>query len=328
MSKSPNQRMIGIHILNYLQKNSNESHPVTATNIIDYLATLDITAERKTVYAYIKELNECGYDVFNTKGKNGGYYTTSGVFELPELLIFANAVQAGKFISEKKSKQLIKKLTDFVNKYDAEKFNRKLYIANRAKTENEKIYYAIDEIYSAINANRILNFTYCEWTVDKVLVEKHDGKIYRVTPNALVWDDENYYLIAHDEDDDKIKYFRADKMRKVTATEEKGCPNSVFKDINPAEMSKNTFGMFGGKKKIVTLKCKDWLCGVIFDRFGNDIIVDKNKNGTFCVSVDIAVSGQFFGWVSSFGGDMTIKAPQCVAEEYKEHLKKTCEGIL
>ena len=327
MSKSQNQRLIPLYILKYLSEYSNEEHHVTSNDIIKYLAKNDISAERKTIYAHIAALKDYGYDIVQNDGKNGGYFMATNVFQLPEVLLLADAVQAGKFITEKKSKELIKKLSGFISKYDAEKLNRRLYISDRARAANEKIYLVIDKIYEAINNKKQIEFNYCEWNLNKELVHKHKGKKYRVTANSLVWDDENYYLIGYDEDDKKVKYFRVDKIQNASVTDNNACPASVFAGIDPAKMSKNTFGMFGGNVRRVTLKCADYLIGVILDRFGTGVIIDKNNNGTFNITVDIAVSNQFFGWVASFAGDVSVVSPSAVKDEYAAHIKKTAKSL-
>lgn len=328
MPRSENQQLRPIYILDYLTAESNEEHPVPTQEIIAMLNRNGIKAERKTIYSDIDKLTQYGFDIIYRKGKPNGYFIASGKFELPELKLLVDAVQACKFITLQKSKELIGKLGSFVSRHDANVLNRQVYISDRVKTHNETVYIGIDKIHTAIADNLKIHFTYCEWNLNKELQPKHDGKIYTVTPFALQWDDENYYLISYDEDAGKIKHFRVDKMQEISLSEDKGSDCQEFKNMDPAAYARQNFGMFGAEVKRVTLSCSNQMVGVVIDRFGKEVIIIKETNSRFRATVNVAVSPQFFGWLAAFAGDINITGPSTVVDEYKAHIKKITDSLL
>ena len=204
-----------LYTMRFLLEKSDEKHTLSAADINCLLQEYGMSADRKTVYSDIETLREFGMDIVQVRGTNGGYYIGSREFELPELKLLVDAVQASKFISRKKSEELIQKLENLTNEYDARLLQRNVFIYNRPKTGNETIYYNVDQIHTAILENRQIAYQYAEWTVQKTLSPKRNGAVYRVSPWALTWDDENYYLIAYDEAVDVIKHYRVDKSSRL-----------------------------------------------------------------------------------------------------------------
>ncbi len=302
---------------------TDEDHIMTAGEIADAVKKLyGLEIERKSMYGEIETLIAYGVDIEQVKGKNSGYYVASRTFEIPELKLLVDAVASSKFITAKKSEELIIKLERLANKYTESQLKRQVFIYNRPKADNEKIYYVVDAIHSALAANKMIEFKYVEWTPEKKQVVRHDGKTYKVSPWALSWDDENYYLIAFDADAGKIKHFRVDKMREATLLDEKRLGEDEFKKFDLPSYSKSMFGMFSGQDEKVTLKCKDSLAGVIIDRFGKDVMIIPGKDGYFKASANVSVSPQFFGWVTSIGPDLVLDGPANVVAQYKEYLKE------
>ena len=328
MSRSANQHMKLFYIVDYLTQQSNYEHPVRTADIIEMLARNNIKAERKTIYHDIQALVEYGFDIVYKKKSPSGFYMASGVFQIPELKFLVDAVQASKFITARKSQELIEKLSRFVSIYDAGQFKRQVYIADRVKSFNETVYIGIDQLHEAISSKVKITFLYCEWTLSKELRSRHGSYRYTVSPYAMIWDDENYYMIGYDHDAEKIKHFRVDKMLEIHITEETRCDDKIFEKINLATYSRQTFGMFGGRSEKVTLSCKNQLVGVILDRFGKEVILIKETNSIFRVTVTVTVSPQFFGWLASFGGDIHITGPTNTVEEYKAFLKKVLGSLL
>ncbi len=328
MPRSENQQMRPLYILDYLTKESNEEHPVPTQNIIAMLERNNIKAERKTIYSDMERLVNYGFDIIYRKGKPNGWFVASGKFEIAELKLLVDAVQASKFITLQKSKDLIAKLSSFVSRHDAGILNRQVYIADRVKAHNETIYIGIDNIHTAIAEKLKIRFLYCEWNLNKELQPKHDGKIYTVTPLALQWDDENYYLIANDEDAGKIKHFRVDKIKNISVTNEKGSRCEDFDEVDLASYARQNFGMYGAEVKRITLSCSNQMIGVVIDRFGKDVIIIKETNSRFKATVSVAVSPQFFGWLAAFAGEINIIGPSNVVDEYKAHIKKITDSLL
>ena len=265
-----------------------------------------------------------GMDILYSKEKPAGYYLGSRKFELPELKLMVDAVQASKFITVKKSRDLIKKLESMTSAEEAKQLQRQVHIANRTKTVNESIYYNVDKIHDAILGNKKISFTYYKWNIDKELVPRNDGKPFEVSPWALTWDDENYYMIGFNEYSGIVKHYRVDKMQKITVLNSARVGEDMFKDFDMAIFAKNTFGMYGGKPESVTMEFDNRLIGVVLDRFGTDVIIQKISDTHFRVRHDVTVSGQFYGWIAGIGSDAKIVHPQHVIDGFKDHM----DGIM
>jgi len=296
---------------------TDDTHGLTLEEITDKLAALGVDAERKTLYDDFEVLRTFGMDIEKRKeGKAVRYFVASRSFELPELKLLVDAVQSSKFITHKKSLELIRKLEQFASKYQAQQLGRQVYVANRIKTMNESIYYTVDYIHEAISANKKISFQYFHWNERKEKVLGHGGKAYCVSPFALTWDDENYYMIAYDTEADLVKHFRVDKMQKLEVLDERRDGSENFKDFDMALYSKKTFSMFSGEEEMVTLRCKNELAGVVIDRFGKDTLFTNVRDGYFEFHVKVAISPTFLSWVMMFGADMKIISPESVKKAY------------
>lgn len=318
MAKSANQKLKPIYLIKILNEKTDENHCLSAQELITELSAYGISAERKSIYDDIECLTQLGFDIVNNKSRtNGGYYLASRDFELPELKLLVDAVQSSRFITQKKSRELISKIEKLAGPYDGKQLQRQVFVAGRVKTENESIYYNVDRIHHAIQENAPITFTYLEWNLKKELHLRRDGKAYRVSPWALTWQDENYYLIAYDDEEEKIKHFRVDKMNRITELENqqrKGI--EAFREFDIAEYTNRTFGMFGGEPETVTLKLPATMVGIILDRFGRETDIRTLDDEFISVRVKAAVSGQFFGWVTGLGERVSILAPEHVKEDY------------
>lgn len=308
------QKLKILYLMKILLERTDEDHALTMSELISALEEQGISAERKSLYADIDALREFGVDVEVKRGKTVGYYVASRQFELPELKLLVDAVQSSRFITRKKSGELIQKLSGMASIYEAMQLRRQVYVANRIKTQNESIYYNIDAIHSSILKNCRITFQYFDWTPDKTRRLRHDGMWYSVSPWSLTWDDENYYLIAYDSACGAIRHYRVDKMQKITPVQQMRDGREVFEDFDMAVYSRQTFGMFGGDKKCVVLRCADDLAGVIIDRFGQEVSIRRVDDGFFETTVNVFVSPNFLSWVMSFGGRMTIVSPDDVIE--------------
>lgn len=328
MPKSTNQKLKLLYIIKILSEQTDEEHCMGTAALIEELAKYDIKAERKSIYDDINQLIDFGYDIILVKSRvNGGYYLASREFELAELKLLVEVVQSSKFLTVKKSKELIGKIEKLASKADAKQLQRQVYVANRIKTANESIYYIVDDIHKAILDNDQISFQYLEWNLEKQLVPRKDGKEYQVSPWALTCKEENYYLIAHDKEEDKIKHFRVDKMgsiRILTGKKREG--GELFKSFDIADYANKTFGMFGGKEETVTLQFENHLIGVVLDRFGKEASVRKRDDGHFSVRVTVAVSGQFFGWLTGLGQGACLLAPADVVEQYRDYLRTVMQN--
>lgn len=325
MAKSLRQKEKLLRILQILEKKSDEDHYVSMADLISELAQYEIEAERKSIYDDIKVLQDMGYDIVMSRSKNGGYALLSRRLEKSEILPLADAVSSSRFITEKKSRELIKKMESFLSDYEAGELDRNIYVSDRIKTDNESIYIVVDSISNAIRYNKKITFQYCEWNIEKELVPRHNGRIYLVSPCFLTWSEEKYYLVAFDEESDEIRHYRCDKIKNVNITKD-GIPEKYR--INRTEIVKyenKTFGMYGGDEESVTLVFPESKCGIMIDRFGKEPTLRKEADGLYSIRVKVIISDQFFGWIAGLGSDIYIKAPEDTVFKYKDFLKKNLE---
>lgn len=322
MPKHTGQKLKILYILKYLTEHTDENHPATTNELIAHLAANDIHAERKSIYTDIQELIQFGYDIVQVSSRaGGGYYLASREFELAELKLLVDAVQSSRFITTNKSRGLIEKISCLASKHDAGKLRRQVYVAGRIKTENEGIYYSIDCLHEAIQENKKVSFLYYEWDVNKKLQPRTESKRV-VSPWALVWRDENYYLIAFDGEDGILKHYRVDKMGKTTLVNRPRQGAEVFENLNLTEYYNRTFGMYAGDEEVVTMEFPAHLVGVVIDRFGKDASIRVVPGNRIRLRAKVSVSGQFFGWLCGIGKDACIVEPTDVKEQYLNWIKQ------
>ena len=321
MARSSFQKLKILYIMDYLLKRSDENHPVTVAQLIGELESHGISAERKSIYDDLESLREYGLDILQTgSGKNSGYYVASREFELPELKLLVDSVQSSKFITYKKTLSLIKKIESLTSVYDAQLLRRQLYVKNRIKTMNESIYYNVDELHRGIAENRKIRFHYFEYTVRKERRFRRNGAWYVLSPYALSWDDENYYLVGFDSEAGIIKHFRVDKMADIQVTEEPRDGEEIYAALDMGVYARKTFGMFTGEETSVRLRFEKDLVGAVIDRLGRDVMLVPDGEDHFTVRTDVIVSPQFFAWVLGFGNKAKILEPESVVRKLREHL--------
>lgn len=316
------QRLRTLYVMKILLRYSDENHTISSNDIVRHLKEYGVNAERKVIYTDIAILNKFGMDIETVP--NVGYYVNSREFELPELKLLVDAVQASKFITANASKTLIRKLESLTSEMNADQLQRQVFIRNRLKSGNTATYYNVDNIHAAISKNRQVSFKYCKWTTKKRLRMKKDGALYLVSPWALTWNDENYYLVGCIETDGRIevRHFRVDKMKNLAIMDAERVGRREFEGFDLAAFAKKTFGMYGGHDYLVTLNCENDLIGVIIDRFGKDIFIVPVDADHFRTTVQVAVSRQFLGWVISLGSGIRITDPDTVIEQMKEEIRR------
>lgn len=323
MARSSNQKLKLLYLMRYLLDNTDEEHPVSTNQIIHYLDQFDISAERKSIYDDIEALRIFGLDIERSEsGRNSGYYIASREFELPELKLLVDSIQSSKFITHKKTMQLIKKLETLASVHEAQLLQRQVYVANRVKTMNESIYYNVDKIHSGISQNRKIRFKYFEYTVTKERRPRKNGAFYEMSPYALTWDDENYYLVAYDSEVDTIKHFRVDKMSDISVLESPRDGREAYEQLDMAVYSRKVFGMFSGEEKSVLMRFENHLVGAVLDRLGREVMIVPDGEEHFTVRTNVVVSPQFFAWVCGFCDGVQIIAPDDVVEKMREHVGK------
>lgn len=311
-----------LYVLRLLLEETDDLHGLTREEIEAALLRQGIEVNRKTVYDDIAALEAFGIAVEKRKQqKETRYHVVGREFELPELKLLVDAVQSSKFITKKKSDGLIRKLERLASRYEGQQLQRQVYVSDRIKTENESIYYGVDAIHTAIGGGKKISFDYFHWTVEKKKAYRNGGARYVVSPLALVWEDENYYLIAYNASRGMIRHYRVDKMEKIEIMDE--TRDTLSAPFDAASYTNRTFGMYGGEEALVTIRCAEALAGVVIDRFGRDTHFDRVDDSHFEFRARVHVSPQFFSWVLGLGNQAEIVAPDSVREKFRTELSET-----
>lgn len=332
MPRTSRQKEKILYIAKILLEKSDENHAVTVPQFIEALDALGIKAERKSIYNDLETLSTFGLDICQSRSKTTGYYIASREFQMPELKLLVDSIQCSKFITTKKSLELIKKLETLCSADEAKALQRQVYILNRVKTPNEKIYYNVDKIHNALAKSKQITFVYTEWKLNFGSSEKvvksprKNGELYKISPWALSWDDENYYLIAYDKEKDMLKHYRVDKMEKIEITDEDCIGEKTFKKFDIASYSKAVFSMYGGTMTDVKMSFSNDLVGVVVDRFGKDVFITKETENSFVAHFKAVVSPQFYGWIFALGSGAKLLAPKKAVQGFTEYLQKVCEN--
>lgn len=318
-----NQKIKILYLMRIFLEQTDEEHPMSVKELIAYLNSLGISAERKTVYDDIETLRNFGMDILNRREHPAGFYLASREFELPELRLLVDAVQSSRCITNGKSRQLIRKLESLASVYESRQLRRQGFAENRIRTINENVYYSIDMIQRALTEDRQISFQYCEWTVEKKLRPENEGERYSVSPWGLVWQNEEYYLITYDEKCGRVKQYQVDKLQQIRIEKEVRRGREFFENYDIGELTSRTFGMFGGREVTICLEAHNRLVGVVLDRFGRDIMIHRKDPEHFKTLVRVNISDQFFGWIASLGLDAVIASPDEIRDKYREFLEKS-----
>lgn len=317
MPKNPNQKLRLLFVMKILQENSDEQHPMTLAELGDRLAQLGIAYERKSLYSDIETLRQFGLEIILTKGSHFGYFVVNRIFELPELKLLMDAVQSSRFITSRKSVHLLGKLESLVSIHEARKLKRQVFITGRVKAPNETVYYSIDKLYEAIAANRQISFKYYEYTLGKKRRYRRNGHVYTISPYALHWDGDNYYLIAHNPERG-LAHFRVDKISAITDVEAERVPMDNQLDL--VQYVNRSFAMFVGTDEVVTVRFANDLIGVVIDRFGVEIRIQPDDKAHFLADLPVNVSQTFLSWLFQFGPKAVITAPADVVRQMQGRL--------
>lgn len=326
MSGKRSQRRRILELLDVLMKKTDEDHPLNARELIDILAKQDILCDRKTIYEDIEALNLCGYDIISTKSPKSGYFLSGREFELPEVALLTDAVLSADFITHKKTNVLVKKLKGLLNEYQAEKFDARTFIDNRNKCENEEIYYNIDSIERGINEKKKITLNYIRHTLKNKHTPEAETKTMKVSPYALIWADDHYYLICNNEKYNNLMHLRLDRMKGVTITEEDFrhfSEVSEYKnEFNKADYSEKVFNMFSGNQEEILLDCSTEILEQVIDRFGDKIFIRQSGENRFKFSHKACISEGLVTWIMQFGNKMYVMAPEQLKQQIIDRTKE------
>ncbi|WP_028830239.1 helix-turn-helix transcriptional regulator [Proteocatella sphenisci] len=322
MAKKPNQKLKLIYIAKILLEQTDEENALTVSEIQAELANYGVSAERKTVYSDIEMLKMVGIDIAARKSRTTQYFVASRPFELAELKLLVDAVQCSKFITHKKSRELIIKLEKLAGREQAKQLRRQVYIDSRVKTVNESIYYNVDTLHSAIANDKKVTFKYFDYNTNKEKIYRKNKHTYNESPYGMLWEDDKYYLVTYSNKYGNFVHYRVDRMKDIELTSEKRNPLPPSMQFDMAQYSNKMFSMHSGEEHIVRLKCKNSLVNAIIDKFGNDIEMEKLDEENFCITPKLQVSTNFFAWLFKFGSDIKIISPEDTAANYREYIKK------
>lgn len=322
MPRSQKQKLKLLYLMRALMEKTDEKHSLSMAQLIGELEQHGISAERKSIYDDIECLKLFGLDILYRKDQPAGYYLASREFELPELKMLVDVVQSSKFLTVKKSEELIHKLENLLSHHEAVQLQRQVYVKNRIKMMNESIYYNVDMLHEAISENRQITFQYFEWTPAKTIRKKKDGARYQVSPWALLWEDENYYLVGYDSSVSMVRHYRVDKMLSIAISDKSREGREHFESFDVAAFAKKTFGMFGGEEHGIELRFENHLAGVVLDRFGKELSMYPVDEAHFAIHMRICVSAPFFGWLATLGSGVEIVRPERVRTEYQAYLQE------
>jgi predicted DNA-binding transcriptional regulator YafY len=325
LPKSQNQKLKVLYLMRILLTKTDENHPITVAEMIRQLEEYGVSAERKSIYDDLEALRTFGFDVVQTKTRTTGYFIGARDFELPELKLLVDSVQSSKFITQKKTLSLIRKIESLASAWDAQLLQRQVYVRGRVKSMNESVYYNVDELSGAITQDRRIRFRYYEYSLSKERHYRRGGAFYEASPFALMWDDENYYMLAWDAAAGIMKHFRVDKMAEISLTEAAREGKDVFAGMDMSSYSRMVFGMFTGEEQTVQLRFANHLVGAVIDRFGRDVSVVPDGPEHFTVNVDVIVSPQFYAWLFAFGADAEILLPDHVRAGMRAQLCRAAE---
>ena len=319
MPRSYNQKLKLLYLRDFLLKNTDEDHPVTVQNMIDMLAEHEIRAERKSLYDDLKLLGPDGYGMDIVQ--NGKYYrVVSRDFELQEVKLLVDMVQSSNFITSRKTSALIAKLETLCSRFQGAGLQRTVYVRNRVKNMDESVYLNVDAVSEAIAGDRQISFQYFSYNTAKERVLRHGGRIHTVSPFALIWVDQNYYLLAWNAETSELRHYRVDRMTRIRALRKRREGREAFAATDMATYTTRVFSMFTGETTRVRLRFAGRLTDPVLDRFGTDMILIPEEDGHFTVTLELVVSPQFYAWLTAFGEDAEILGPPSVREGFREHL--------
>lgn len=325
-----NQKNRILCVYKILNNKSDEEHPISANYIINELSLLGYDVDRKTVYSDIEALNTFGVEVIHTDFPKRGYFLSDRIFQVSEISLLIDAVLSANFITPKKTEQLVSKLRGFLSIYQAQKINKNTHIGNRKKCDNEEIFYNIDTLKKSIDEGKKVSFDYYKYILKSGHFIQKVSKKMKVSPYALVWEDDHYYLVCNNEKYDNLMHLRLDKISKVTKSNEISRHFSQVseyrEEFNVSDYASKTFNMFSGTEETVTLRCKTDILNIVVDKFGNDIFVRSSDNDCFVFDSKVYISNGLIHWLLSFGNEIEVIKPIHLREKMKASIKETAEN--
>ena len=295
---------------------TDEDHQMTNTEILKYLEDHDVPANEKTLRGDIRLLQDLGLGIVKIVSRPNRYYLGKREFEMSELKLLIDAVSSSRFITTKKSHDLGRKLADLASDNQKKELRRNVYATNRIKNSNESIYGMVDTINDAINRKRKIRFQYREYTGELKPGLRHDGEVYELSPYALYWNQDFYYVVGWSDKHGDVSSFRADRIVDPVITDDRAEKKPEGFDID--DYSRRIFEMFDGEPTVVKLECRNDFAKYIVDRFGTNLETVQTSDDYFQVEVEVSLSPTFYAWIFRFGGEIRILSPVKAVNEITE----------
>lgn len=324
MTKGINQKLKMLYLEKIFQRETDDEHGLTLQEITERLNKDGVNADRKTLYSDFAELKKYVLDIISSNGgRNCTYHLGNREFELAELKLLVDSVQAARFIPDKKSHSLIGKLEKLVSREQGKSLQRQVLIAGRVKTLNRSVYLTVDKLHQAINAGVQVRFHYTRWNINKELVPRNNGNWFQVSPWLMILSDENYYLAAYYEKAGEIRHYRVDKIKDLQLLQDLPREGeAAFRKLDIPQYANIHFGMFNGEQTEVELKVQNEKVGIFIDRFGKDIMLIPQGPDTVSLTVKVDVSDQFLGWIMALGEGVEICSPEWVREKMVQEARR------
>ena len=313
-----NKKLKLLYLARYLQEETDERHPRTVQDMIAYLERCGISAERKSIYDDLELLTLYGMDVQSIRGKTYGYFLGDRDFQLPELKLLIDVVQASPFLTQGKSMELIAKLEKLTSRPNARQLRRQVYVMDRVRTHNEKLYYAIDGLHTAINDDRKVMFRYFDWTPEGGKAYRRGGTLYEADPVALCVD-RHYYMVAYDPAISDYRHYRVDRMESLTVTDTPRDP--LPENFDLGKYVRTIFDMYSGRTETVQLCFDRQLINVVMDRFGADAHIHADGD-RIAVTAPVEVGPTFYGWLAQFGTQAELVSPAPIRQAFADHCRR------
>ncbi len=330
MAKQSGQKLKLLYILDILKKYSDEEHPINASQIAEKLAEKGITSERKSIYDDILNLEDFGYDIIKAPSNKGGWFLGEREFEVPEIYLLSDAVKSAKFISAAKTRDLLTKLKNMLSCFEAQKRQNAVYFNTFSKCSNEELFYSIDEINRAIELKKQISFIYSSRGFDnsRNIIKKEKEMV--VSPYALTWQDDHYYLVGNHKKYDNLLHLRLERMSKVKMLDTNArhfsevCPYTEFFDI--ADYTEKLFGMYGGDMLEVELCCDKSIVEQVLDRFGEQVFIKNVTDTHFSFTTKLRLSEALVTWTLNYGDKITVKKPEILKNMIKDRINNVLKN--
>lgn len=326
MQHSPTGRIRILALLELLQERSDEEHPLSAQELVNLLQTQGIIAARKTIYRDISALRSHGADILFTRQPKAGFFLASRRFEPPEVRLLMDAVQAAPFLTKKKTAELIRKLGGLMSRAQAEETAGKVHINLRPKYDNKEIYYTIDAIHRAIIKKKKISFLYRHYVIRGRRIVQDEGRRFLISPYALIWDSDKYYLAGNYEKYDDVSVYRLDRIKHVEISSNSARPFSEVSEyreyFDAEDYAAKTFHMYHGDLQTVVLRCADEALEPLLDKFGGELSISGREEGFFTVCVQVFAGEGLVEWLLQYGDRITVLSPQELRNQVTERIRQ------